>query len=94
MRIIKFIIFFVLAVSVLFFSFAFITHNRTPVEVNLLIVQLPPLSLSSWLIGFFIVGGLLGLMAGSLIIAKEKQARIRVERRLQTTSKLITGETK
>lgn len=93
MRIIKFIIFFVLAVAVFLFSLAFITHNKTPVEVDFLIIQLPAASLSSWLIAFFIAGGLFGLVASSLVIAKEKQARMRVERRLQTTSKLITGET-
>ena len=93
MRIIKTLLLIIIALAVFALSLAFITHNKTQVEVDLLILQLPVASLSSWLIVFFIAGGLLGLAASSLLIMREKQARLRVERRLRTTSKLITGET-
>ena len=91
MRILKTIFLVIMAVLVFVLSLAFITHNQTPISVNFLWAQLPELAVSSWLIIFFVAGGLFGLGVSSLLLLKEKQARLRVEKRLRTTSKLITG---
>ena len=93
MRFLKAILFFIIAILVFMVSLAFITHNSTAVTVNLLFIRLPELSLAIYLIIFFVLGGLVGLMFSSLLILREKQARIQVEKRLSTTSKLITGHT-
>lgn len=93
MRILKAILLFIIAVLVFMVSLAFITHNQTPVTVDLLLIRLPEATLAIWLISFFVLGGLVGLIVSSLLILREKQARIRVEKRLRTTSKLITGHT-
>ena len=91
MRILKTIFLVIMAILVFVLSLAFITHNQTAISINLLWTQLPELAVSSWLIIFFVTGGLFGLGVSSLILLKEKQARSRVEKRLRTTSKLITG---
>ena len=93
MRILKTIFLVIMAILVFVLSLAFITYNQTPIGINLLWTQLPELAVSSWLIIFFVVGGLFGLAVSSLMLIKEKQARLRVEKRLRTTSKLMTGQT-
>ncbi|HAB55018.1 MAG TPA: hypothetical protein DCE61_01220 [Cellvibrionales bacterium] len=93
MGILKTIFLVIMAILVFVLSLAFITHNQTPIGINLLWTQLPELAVSSWLIIFFVAGGLVGLAVSSLMLIKEKQARLRVEKRLRTTSKLITGQT-
>ena len=84
----------VILVSIIFFlCAAFITRNPTMVEVDLLFKQLPAMAISHSLIGFFISGGLLGLLVSSWLLFKERRARLSAEKRLRTTSQLITGET-
>lgn len=93
MRFLKAIFFLIIAILVFMLSLAFITHNQTAVSVDLLLMRLPEAPIATWLIVFFVLGGVFGLIASSLLIFREKQARIRVEKRLRTTSKLITGHT-
>lgn len=93
MRFLKAIFFLIIAILVFMLSLAFITHNQTAVSVDLLLMQLPEAPIATWLIVFFVLGGVFGLIASSLLIFREKQARVRVEKRLRTTSKLITGHT-
>lgn len=94
MKILKWILVFILIVVVILLSIAFITHNPTIVEVNLLLMTLPKAKLAVWLIVFFVLGGVMGVLVSSALLVKEKAARLRVEKRLQTTSKLITGQTR
>ncbi len=93
MRFLKTLLIIIISLLVLALSFAFVAHNQTLVSVDLLFMRLPEASLSTWLIVFFVAGGLVGLCVSSALILREKQARMRVEKRLRTTSKLITGHT-
>ncbi len=91
MRFIKALLIFILLAIVAFVAFAFILHNQDAISVNLLF--LPPIeaTLGAWLTVFFIAGGLLGFMACTALVIKEKAARQRLEKRLQTSTKIISG---
>lgn len=91
MRVIKTLLLFAVLIILALIGLAFITHNQLLVTVNLLLVESIEAPIYLWLIGFFIMGGLFGLLFSSLLILKEKTARLQLERRLQNTSKLITG---
>jgi len=83
-------LFFVAIVAL--FSLTFISHNPAQIAVDLLLFQLPPARVAIWLLVFFIAGCLLGCLAFFVLWLKERVARRRVEKRLQTTSQLITGD--
>lgn len=91
MRYVKMLMLLVAVLIFAFFSLAFITHNNSLATVDLLFVEPIALRLSSWLIGFFIVGAGLGLLTSTLLVLREKALRRRVERRMQHTSKIISG---
>ena len=91
MRFIKMILLLLLVLVFAFFGLAFITHNQGLATVDLLFVEPVETKLSSWLIGFFVAGAALGLLASSLLVLREKAVRRRVELRMQNTSKLISG---
>ncbi len=93
MRVLTAILSIIFGLLVLLFGLAFIVHNQAMVSVDLLFIRLPEWNLSLWLIVFFVAGGVSGLTLSATLILKEKSARIRVEKRLRTTSKLITGHT-
>ncbi|NNC55608.1 MAG: DUF1049 domain-containing protein [Pseudomonadales bacterium] len=91
MRILKTLLFLVLLLVFAFFALAFITHNPGNAAVDLLFI--PPIEarLATWLIGFFVVGVLLGLFASTLLLVSERTRRKRTEKRMQNTSKLLSG---
>lgn len=91
MRYIKWVFWLAISVVIFFVGYSFARLNNAPVSLDMLVFQFGEQPLSLWLILFFIVGALAGLLASSLLILKEKGARLRVEKRLKTTSKLITG---
>jgi uncharacterized integral membrane protein len=93
MRIVKTLLLVILVSATVLLCAAFITRNPAVVEVDLLFKQLPAMAISHSLIGFFISGGLLGLLVSSWLLFKERRARLSAEKRLRTTSQLITGET-
>tara|TARA_S200000501_G_scaffold83340_2_gene75522 strand:+ start:1962 stop:2246 length:285 start_codon:yes stop_codon:yes gene_type:complete len=92
MRIVKSLFLIIVVSTIVLLCAAFIARNPTIIEVDLLIKQLPAMAISYSLIGFFISGGLLGLLVSSWLLFKERRARISAEKRLRTTSQLITGE--
>tara|TARA_B100000768_G_scaffold130706_1_gene121358 strand:+ start:270 stop:554 length:285 start_codon:yes stop_codon:yes gene_type:complete len=94
MRIFKTLLVIILVSIIVLLCAAFITRNPTVVGVDLLFKQLPPMAISHSFIGFFISGGLLGLLVSSWLLFKERRARLNAEKRLRTTSQLITGETR
>ncbi len=91
MRTIKLLINLVLAALFLLLCFAFVEHNKSVVSLDLLLVQFEAKPLSLWLVVFFLTGALSGLVASSLLLLRERAARSRVEKKLRTTSKLLTG---
>lgn len=93
MRIVKFLLLIIAVSFVVLLCAAFITRNPTVIEVDILFKQLPAMAISHSLIGFFISGGVLGLLVSSGLLFKERRARLSAEKRLRTTSHLITGET-
>ena len=93
MRIVKTLLLVIVVSATVLLCAAFITRNPAVVEVDLLFKQLPAMAIPHSLIGFFISGGLLGLLVSSWLLFKERRARLSAEKRLRTTSQLITGET-
>ena len=93
MRIVKTLLLVIMVSTIVLLCAAFIVRNPTVVEIDLLFKQLPAMAISHSLIGFFISGGLLGLLVSSWLLFKERRARLSAEKRLRTTSQLITGET-
>ena len=93
MRIVKTLLLVIVVITIVLLCAAFITRNPTVVEVDLLFKQLPDMAMAHSLIGFFISGGLFGLLVSSWLVFKERRARLSAEKRLRTTSQLITGET-
>ena len=93
MRIVKTLLLVIVVSTIFLLCAAFIARNPTVVEVDLLFKQLPAMAISHSLNGFFIRGGLLGLLVSSWLLFKERRARLSAEKRLRTTSQLITGET-
>ena len=76
---------------VVLLGLAFVTHNQTIVSVDLLFGSVNEAQLGVWLIGFFIMGGILGLLASSALLIREKAARVRLEKRMRKSSKIIAG---
>ena len=89
----RFLLVAAIVLAVVYFGFAFLVNNQQSVSIDLVVLQLPQLELGIWLVIFFVAGALLGMAMSSALLFSERVARKRVERRLQTTSKLITGET-
>ncbi|MBT8138375.1 MAG: DUF1049 domain-containing protein [Gammaproteobacteria bacterium] len=91
MRILKTLLLLAIILVFAFFSLAFITHNQGNAVIDLLFI--PPIEarLASWLIGFFVVGVVLGLFASTLMLLAERTRRKRTEKRMQNTSKLLSG---
>lgn len=67
----------VLAVGVLF-----TVENDVVVPLNVLVVDLPAQRLSTWMVLAFFLGGLLGLLAGSLAMARLQASRMVLKRRI------------
>ena len=69
---------------------AFVSHNDTEITVDLLFVPLLQSKQAYWLLGFFITGGLAGMLCTLPSLLREKSARARIERRMQSNSKIIS----
>lgn len=91
MRWLKGLFLLLLLVVLIVAGLAFNTHNQNEVPLDLLFLQLPDMPVSVWVTSSFILGGLFGMLFSSFAIWREKSARRHVEKRLQTTSKVITG---
>ncbi|MGB5325133.1 MAG: lipopolysaccharide assembly protein LapA domain-containing protein [Pseudomonadales bacterium] len=91
MRIVKTLLFLVLIILFAFLALAFITHNEGSATVDLLFIAPIELRLATWLILFFVFGVTLGLLASTLMLLGERARRKRTERRMQNTTKLLSG---
>ncbi len=91
MRILKYVISLFLVVLLFLLCAAFLTSNSVEVQVDILFIPVFDVRLGIILTAFFIVGGLLGMLASALTIVRLRAEKGRLQRRLQNTSKLISG---
>lgn len=61
----------------------FALQNREPVALDLLLYNFPPRSLALWVLAALGLGGLLGLLASSVIILRLRAALAMAHRRLE-----------
>jgi uncharacterized integral membrane protein len=71
-------------------ALSFITHNQSDVAIDLLFVPVFNAKAYWAYVGFFVVGGLLGLLVSLPIVVKYKLALRRQERRIKRDSKIIS----
>lgn len=93
MRIIKFILMLISVLILVLIGLAFVTHNQALVTVNLLLVPPVETKVAVWLISFFALGGIIGMLVSLPLLLKEKVKIRKLERRMQNTSKIISGYT-
>ena len=91
MKLIKVLLTLSVLVITIFFGLAFVTHNQTEIAVDLLAFTGPTWPISLWLLLFLAGGVFVGMLVSSMLVFKEKAARRRVEKRLSTTSQLMSG---
>lgn len=72
----------VLIIAFVIVGAMFCLHNNAPVQVDLLIVQYSEVPLFVWIMGSFIIGGLLGVMVSGFAIARLKLAQRGISRKL------------
>ncbi len=82
MRWIKLLIVAALVLLIAAYGVLFSIENDTAVAVNLLFLQLPELQLSLWLLAAFALGGVGGLLAGSVGLLRARAQHLAVSRRL------------
>jgi len=83
-RLIKRIILFLVLLCVLLVGILFAIHNTTPVTIDLIFLTLPQASLSLWLLGAFVIGGVLGVVLSSFIIFSLKAKIHFLKRNIQS----------
>ncbi|HCS27685.1 MAG TPA: DUF1049 domain-containing protein [Spongiibacteraceae bacterium] len=72
MGLLKKILFLLFLMVLLAYGALFAVENDTPVPLDLLIMKLPELRLSLWLVAAFIAGGLSGLIICALKLLQSK----------------------
>lgn len=87
MRLIKKLIFVVLAFLSLFIGLMLVINNTDPVAINLVFFQLPELRLGTWLIITFIVGASLGVALSTMIVLMLKTRLGSARRKIASTQK-------
>lgn len=68
---------------ILLFGLLFALQNPAEVPIDLLVLQLSPRPLATWLIIAFVLGGIAGLGAGSFALVRLQASRARLRRRLE-----------
>lgn len=82
MRWIKTLMLTALLLLVLALGLLFTIENTTLVPLNILLMELPAQQLSTWLILAFFMGGVLGMLAASVAIARLQASRMLLKRKL------------
>ncbi|MFT5576872.1 MAG: putative membrane protein [Bermanella sp.] len=72
MGLLKKILFLIFLIAILAYGALFAVQNDTPVPLDLLVMKLPELRLSLWLVAAFILGGLSGLLISALKLIQSK----------------------
>ncbi len=90
MRLLKRLIFALLLLVVLAFGVLFSIQNGQKAGLDLLLVQLPEQRIALWVFLAFALGGLLGLVAGSMAWARLKGRVMLLQRRLDKQEQELT----
>ena len=83
MKLVKQIVLGMLALAALIIGILFSKHNAQTVEVDLLIVQLPSISISVWIILSFTLGIIVSGIYFSLLNQSQKRLNTRLTRQLR-----------
>lgn len=92
MRTVKLILTLAVGLLVLLAGILFAIHNTTKVSIDLIWIELPEASLSLWLIGFFVVGTLLGALltsTRSLVLSARLSSTSRKKRKAEEQLKRL-----
>lgn len=76
-----------LLLGVLLLGLLFSIQNTTEVPVDLLVLQTAPRPLATWLIVAFVLGGVLGLLAGSAALLRLQTRQMQLRRQLGNCEK-------
>ncbi|MDP6190572.1 MAG: LapA family protein [Gammaproteobacteria bacterium] len=82
MKLIKIVLLAVLAVIALVIGILFSSRNNTPVALDILVYQLPPMSIALWILVSFTFGALLSGLIYSLINQTHKRRYNRLLRQI------------
>jgi lipopolysaccharide assembly protein A len=80
----------ILLMLVLIFGLLFSLQNEQSVPLDLVALQLSERPLAVWLLAAFVLGGLAGLVAGSLALLKLQANRYRLRRRLEACERELS----
>ncbi|GHC36588.1 LapA family protein [Aidingimonas halophila] len=89
MRWLKSVILAVILLAVLLFGILFAVNNREAVPLNLIWIELPPASLSVWLLASLACGVVLGMVAMSGVYLRLRTLLTRAQRHNQQQRKEI-----
>lgn len=90
MRWIRRILVVVLLLLVLIFGLLFSLQNHQSVPLDLLVLQLQARPIAVWLLATFAIGGLVGLLVGSIALLRVQASRYRLRRRLESCEKELS----
>jgi lipopolysaccharide assembly protein A len=80
----------IILLLVLVFGLLFSLQNAATVPLDLLVAQLTARPLAVWLLIFFALGGLAGLVASSVALIRLQASRFRLRRRLESCERELS----
>lgn len=90
MRSIRRILIALLLALVLVFGLLFSVSNTQSVPLDLLVLHLNERPLAVWLLAAFALGGVAGMLAGSIALLRLQANRYRLRRRLETCERELS----
>ena len=87
MKLIRNLIFFLVAIVMLALGALFAVQNQATVPVDLLVISLPERSIALWILLAFAVGGVLGMLMSVGIILRLRTALLAANRKLNRLSR-------
>lgn len=84
MRWLKSLLIIIAVILALALGLLFSVENDTVVPLNILVVDLPPQRLSTWMIAAFLAGGLTGVAASSAVLLRAQATKMQLRRRLRS----------
>lgn len=90
MRWLRRLVVIIVLLSVLGFGLLFCLQNTDAVPLDLLVAQLTARPLAVWVLGAFILGGVLGVVVGSAALVRLQASRFRLRRRLENCERELS----
>lgn len=90
MRWVRRILIVLLLLLVLIFGLLFSLQNSQSVPLDLLVLQLQERPIAVWLLATFALGGLVGLIVGSVAVLRLQASRYRLRRRLESCERELS----